>query len=429
MNPKVALILSSVVASIVIAMAVGVVLSGWEPMASAKQPVRLSAAAIPDERQPDPEAQGVIVAGSNGNFYAFTAQGVQKAVRQPPYPANGVSPDGNWQAGINCDNAGCFVAIFDLRHPDNPEMQKTVRLQASFTGGEWAPKSSMLAALDEDGGLYLVDPISGEATLTAQNVTAYAWGAVDELVFATLDGSRPHLSRLEQGGQPLQLAALSGPITRFYVSPDRDEIVFTQDDPDGWRLLMLRSGRDTVEDFGNLGRAPGKVRTWVLPAEPQLAVAWSPRGDRFAVGPVSEPYVMYVVLTEGSWKLAYSTYTFQEGYAGELAWSPDGAYLAISTYSPDRTQHEVYLMDGDADGAPRHVLDGCKIVWSPDGKFIAVKREPHDSTGIAAIRVDTGFHWSVTTHPDYYPLSWAGDEDAALALAMKPVPYAVQLGK
>jgi dipeptidyl aminopeptidase/acylaminoacyl peptidase len=124
-----------------------------------------------------------------------------------------------------------------------------------------------------------------------------------------------------------------------------------------------------------------------------------------------------------------STFFFEEGYAGELAWSPDGTQLAISTYSLDRTQHEVYVMDISAGSAPRHLLDGCKIVWSPDGQFVAVKREPHDATGVAAIRVETGFHWSLTTDPQFVPLSWGEDMEAALALAAKPVPYAVQLGK
>ena len=160
---------------------------------------------------------------------------------------------------------------------------------------------------------------------------------------------------------------------------------------------------------------------------PELAVAWSPSGRQIAVGPVDAPYVMYLI--EPDSKTLVRAYSFDEGYAGELSWSPDGTQLAISTYSPDRTRHEVYVMDVASDGAPRHLLDGCKIVWSPDSRFVAVKREPHDATGVAAIRVDTGYHWALSQSPQFIPVSWGADQQTAVALASQPLPYAVQLGK
>jgi dipeptidyl aminopeptidase/acylaminoacyl peptidase len=124
------------------------------------------------------------------------------------------------------------------------------------------------------------------------------------------------------------------------------------------------------------------------------------------------------------------SYSFEEGYAGELAWSPDGKHLAISTYSPDRTQHEIYMMNLiDGPSAPRHLLDGCKIAWSPDGQFIAVKREPHDATGVSAIRVDSGYNWLITEQPALIPIAWGVDREDALARSAEPVPYAIQLGK
>ena len=138
---------------------------------------------------------------------------------------------------------------------------------------------------------------------------------------------------------------------------------------------------------------------------------------------------MHVVETADDLKYRYSTYSFEEGYAGEIAWSPDGAALAISTYSLDRTQHEVYVLEWGVDRVPRHLLDGCKIVWSPDGKFVAVKREPYKDPGLAVIRVDSGFHWPLTEQPSFIPLTWGVDEEQAVALAAKPLPYAIQLGK
>ncbi|HEU0074353.1 MAG TPA: hypothetical protein VFS30_10090 [Dehalococcoidia bacterium] len=424
MNLKISLLLAGGAATGVIGLAAAVVFTGTKPMAEPEAP-RLSAAAIEAEKPlPDPAASGVIIAASGNYYYWLNPAGGVGTLRQWPYAADGVSPDGRWQAGIDWDEDEAFLRVIDLDWPDYPENTKSVRLSASLVGAEWAPGSPTLAALDQ-GGLYLVDPASGAASLVAEGVTAYAWGAGDRLIFATQDDSGARLSGLDERGQATKLAALTGPIGRFYVSPERDQLVYTQDDAEGWRLLSLDPASGAIEDYGNLGHAADQV----VAAAPELAIAWSPDGTRFSVGPVSKPYVMHVFETADDLKYRYSTYRFEEGYAGELSWSPDGTQLAISTYSLDRTKHEVYVMDVEAGGVPRHLLDGCKIVWSPDGKFVAVKREPRDASGVAAIRVDTGFHWALNTNPQFVPVVWGEDMEGALTLAAKPVPYAVQLGK
>jgi hypothetical protein len=398
----------------------------------------LDAAAVEaDVPLPDPEATGVIIAASDIYYYWLAPSGEQGTLVAPPYPNNGVSPDGRWQAGIDWDEEEAFLRILNLANPDDPDSTKSVRLSASLVGAEWAPEASLLAALDENS-LYVVDPATGDATVVATGVTAYAWGAGDRLVFASQDASGARLSGLDEGGQALELAALVGPVDRFYVSPERDQLVYTQDSAEGWRLLSLDPRGGEIRDYGNLGRAgirdygnPGRsfvtTSSETTAKAPELAIAWSPDGGMFAVGLVSLPYVMHVIAPGSKWMLR--SYGFEEGYAGELAWSPDGAQLAISTYSLDRTQHEVYVMDVATGGAPRHLLDGCKIVWSPDGKFVAVKREPYKDPGLAVIRVDSGFHWPLTEQPSFVPLTWGADEQEATALAAKPLPYAIQLGK
>jgi dipeptidyl aminopeptidase/acylaminoacyl peptidase len=426
MNLQTSFLLAGGVAVAGIVVAAAVVLTGSEPMARPVTP-RLSATELEQQAPPDPAASGVIVATRQGQRYTLTPGGDRDAVYGLALPPDGVSPDGLWQAGIDCDDSGCRVAIFDMKHPNDPDMQKRVELGGSFLAGEWARDASLLAAQDEDGGLYLVDPVSGDASLLGQRVTAYAWGAGDRLVFASQDDSGARLWGLDELGRPVGLASLAGPVDRFYVSPQRDQLVFTQDSPAGWSLLGLDVAASQIEDYGHIGAIMGWSNSKAPRVAPQLAIAWSPDGNVFAVGPVSYPYSLHLV-APGSGQLV-TTYYFDEGYAGELAWSPDGMRLAISTYSLDRKQHEVYVLDVAAGEAPRHLLDGCKIVWSPDGNFIAVKREPHDATGIAAIRVDTAYHWALTTHEDLFPVSWGTDADKALALSLKPVPYAIQLGK
>ncbi len=428
MNLKITLVLAGTAATGVIALAAAVVLTGSAPMAEPETP-HLSVAAVEAEKPlPDPAASGVIIATSNNDYYWLDPTGGQGTVTQPPYPANGVSADGRWQAGIDWDeNQVAFLRIIDLNNPAYPENTTSVRLADALVGAEWAPGASILAALDEDA-LYLVDPASGEASPVAEGVTAYAWGAGGRLVYATDRTSGARLYRLDDGGQVVELAALSGPIGRFYVSPVRDQLLYTQEGAGGWQLLNLDPAGGAIADFGNLGGVSDQTTTGAIEEAPELAVAWSPDGTQVAVGPVTAPYTMHLIRTANASSQPVSTYFFKEGYAGELSWSPDGAQLAISTYSPDRTQHEVYIMDVAAGGAPRHLLDGCKIVWSPDSQFVAVKREPYVESGVAAIRVNTGYHWALTTLP-LVPLSWAEDQQTALALTMNPVPYAVQLGK
>jgi Tol biopolymer transport system component len=424
MHLKTALLVAGGVASGAIALAATVVFTGSQPMARTEAPLLDAAAVEVDTPLPDPEAAGVIVAAADHYYYWLAPSGERGTLRTPPSPNNGISPDGHWQAGFDWDEEEAFLRIFDLANPDGPGNTRSVRLSTSLVGAEWAPEGSVLAALDETS-LYLVNPASGEASLVSEGVTAYAWGTGDRLVFASLDASGARLSGLDERGQAFELAALAGPIDRFYVSPKRDQVLYTQDSAEGWRLLTLDPQQREITDYGNLGHAADELAV----SAPDLAIAWSPDGTRLAVGPVSKPYVMHVVETADDLKYRYSTYSFEEGYAGEIAWSPDGAALAISTYSLDRTQHEVYVLEWGVDRVPRHLLDGCKIVWSPDGKFVAVKREPYKDPGLAVIRVDSGFHWPLTEQPSFIPLTWGVDEEQAVALAAKPLPYAIQLGK
>jgi len=435
MNLKTALLLVGGGAAAAIVLAATVVFTGSEPMAKPEAPLLSVASVEADAPLPDPGAAGVIIASADNYYYWLAPSGERGSLRTPPYPNNGVSPDGRWQAGIDWDEEEAFLRIFDLANPDGPDNTKAVRLSASLVGAEWAPEVSVLAALDETS-LYLVDPASGEASLVAEGVTAYAWGVGDRLVFASQDASGARLSGLDERGQAVELAALSGPIDRFYVSPGRDQVLYTQDGAEGWRLLSVDPADGAIQDYGHLGRAwlrdygnSGFEPVSRTPAAeaPELAVAWSPDDGMFAVGPVSKPYVMHIVAPGSKWMLR--SYSFEEGYAGELTWSPDGTQLAISTYSLDRTQHEVYVMHVATGVQPRHLLDGCKIVWSPDGKFVVVKREPYKDPGLAVIRVDSGFHWPLTEQPSFIPLTWGADEHEAVALAAKPLPYAVQLGK
>ena len=137
---------------------------------------------------PDPDARGVVVLSLDYQLYSYTADG--EAFGGPfmtPYET-GLSPDGEWYAYQHCPDAEtCMLVVLPNRSglQVNDFADYAVALDADFVTGEWARTGATLAALDESGALYLVDP----ATRTAEQVqaccvTAYAWTADDELLMA-----------------------------------------------------------------------------------------------------------------------------------------------------------------------------------------------------------------------------------------------------
>jgi hypothetical protein len=118
-----------------------------------------------------------------------------------------------------------------------------------------------------------------------------------------------------------------------------------------------------------------------------LVVAWSPDSERLAYGSITgEPWSLNVYNGHGSVP-EFQRHQVTGGYVGELAWSPDGQYLAISTYAVDRTSHTVLLLDTRTNRMER-LSDGCHLTWSPDSKYLAIHRDPGVESGAWVLSVD-----------------------------------------
>ncbi len=390
-----------------------------------KRPTVNVAAIQPDEGSgADPSATGVIMArsNSNGTLYHFSPDGKQWSMSQDNAYRPLTSPSGRWQAFKNCTGQGqpCQLLIWDTR--DQSSQPRPVALAGGLRDGLWSPSDDVLAALGEDGSVALVDPASLRVTPVGSGVTAFAWTARGTLLFATYDAPNAALW-LAQGGRTRQLTALTSPVMNFVASPDGGRVAFVQDGADGWQLVTA-SGDGAVAAAGNLGRAYS-FSIAVTRAPDSVAISWSPDGRLLSASPATSPFVMFLMPSDGS--AGPRAFYPNEGYAGEMKWSPDGSQLAISTYSLDRKQHNVYVLDSVESAQLRFLMDGCIIFWSPDGRFLVAKREPHD-LGIGAVRVADGLRWTVSDMR-LTPAAWGADDATATKLAQGPARGIGGLGK
>jgi hypothetical protein len=384
---------------------------------------------VVDQGNVDPAAVGVIVAREwrSGLLAPYAPDGTVVGSPQPGSQDGGVSADGVWQAGSDCDEKGfCRLAIYPVEAGNVDLDEVSIALDGSFFMGEWAPGANLFAALDGEWNLYLVEPETLTSMLIKPEVRDIAWTSGRQLTFAANEGSGAGVWRLDLDSDPVRLASVESPIYQIFESPDGKQVAFGQEDPDGWRLLAVDVAGAALRDFGHLG-AGGEW--WLQPKVSTFSIAWSPDMRYLAVGPVDPPFYLHVIPLDAEGG-AVRSYALEKGFAGELKWSPDGSELAISTYAPDRVWHEVYVVGMDAlDAGPRFLLDGCEIVWSPDGVFVAVKREPTKAGAVAAIRVGTGDYWHIVNQYELSPIAWGEDEMAAFTQAMQPTLRSIQLGK
>jgi Tol biopolymer transport system component len=190
----------------------------------------------------------------------------------------------------------------------------------------------------------------------------------------------------------------------WYRSPDGLRYAFTTSaSGEGWHMQLYDRETRAVIDLGPMGSdGPDGVPIEARPDQKSaIDVQWSWDGRWLAFGGGLEPpYTMTVVNVDTR---AKATATFSEGYAGEILWSPDRMRLAVSTYDPERTRHEIYIVD-PATGAARYLASGCHIVWSPDGRFLAYRGEA--TQGIGIVDVESGAVGHVTSGAADFPMSW-----------------------
>jgi WD40 repeat protein len=138
-----------------------------------------------------------------------------------------------------------------------------------------------------------------------------------------------------------------------------------------------------------------------------LVVAWSSDSSRLAFGSITgDPYVL-TVMRPATPTYGTAGFQVQGGYVGELAFSPDGKYLAVSTYALDRKSHTVLMLEL-ATGRLTRLIDGCHITWSPDSLYIAIHRDPGAEAGAWVISATNAEErWPISNEAQAFPLTWS----------------------
>lgn len=137
-----------------------------------------------------------------------------------------------------------------------------------------------------------------------------------------------------------------------------------------------------------------------------LVVAWSPDSQTLAWGSVTEPPYNLHIAKRGEWDVR--SLPLIGGWVGELAWSPDGRFLAISTYAENRTDHTLLMFDTLGNEVPRQLAKGCVVVWSPDSRHLALHGEPKSQPGLWVVAVD-GRARQITEQTAVAPFVWLAD--------------------
>lgn len=314
-------------------------------------------------------------------------------VAREPYVggrADLTSADGEWRVHENCagDSGACEIQMIG-----GDGNARTLDLGASLQWSrdlQWSPSGHTLAVRSPSEAIshqiaVIDDPASGQRRpITAEAgpfINAYAWAADGNIVASTTDVNGHHLVSIELSGEITEIEPLSEQVTYFYPSPYATQFAFTANDSDGWHLHLYDSSTRTLRDLGPMGA--GGVVAGSPDVKTPMYVAWSPDGTRIAFGGGLEPPYSMTILDVATG--ATRGIDFAEGYPGEIKWTADSAQIAVSTYDPERTRHEVYVID-PATGVSRNIISGCIIVWSPDGRFIALHKEREHGIVVVDVR-------------------------------------------
>ncbi|HEY3061724.1 MAG TPA: hypothetical protein VGL99_22355 [Chloroflexota bacterium] len=182
-------------------------------------------------------------------------------------------------------------------------------------------------------------------------------------------------------------------------SPDGKLIAFVSDRASFSPVLWLMNA---VDGSGRRALATPGIQQGAVDA-----IAWSPDGAQLAVALYNEPgpsQVALIPLTTNG-RQTGRVLTSSPGGALDPAWSPDGTWLAYAGH--DGASLELHAVKPDGSGDQRLTQDGFLArspVWSPDGRHIA-----YVSSRSGYFEV-----WTIDVQPDASGMAWTASKPRQL---------------
>ena len=234
--------------------------------------------------------------------------------------------------------------LFSLKHHQrlawSPDGARLVSLHTNGTGCVWSARGKRLLELDVVP--FDADPLA-------------AWTAQGELVVADFYDLFIHRFGEHEADAPpvsVRTIACGDPVLALAVSP-REGLLATGHANSALRLWSLRSGARLEE------RSFHDPIDWLYEPEDEVAqLAFSPDGARLAIATRggTHVYVIDVATGEELYASEYLGAHFQE--VPQLAWSRDGAHL---WHSFACTTGDLWCVSLDGGAEPRRVLAGGRV--------------------------------------------------------------------
>jgi Tol biopolymer transport system component len=252
--------------------------------------------------------------------------------------------------------AGAFAGFRTIQAVPTPADRPTPSVTPTPSGTVLRRDGEVITS--DAGRLVAVDPDTGESRIiadseqTQRRIGNAAWSPDGRWVAYDLQGSGLWVVNAER--EPRQLAAS---YARWTWSPTAPQLAMVRDS----RLTVVdaSTGRQT-----DLGDVVGDVTS---------APVWSPDGTRILYG-VRGGSLYSVDLGSGDRSLLVRLPGDDLDSMDQIAWSPDGAYLAILNDLVEPGDGRLYVMNADGSGV-RVLLDnfepGGWFSWSPDGTRLA----------------------------------------------------------
>ena len=298
--------------------------------------------------------------GNRTEFWdAVTGKEVRRLESQPPGDCLALSADGAWLATADFSS----VLLWDMA---SGQVRRTLHGHSSkVTSIAFFPDSQRLATASEDGTVKLCKIANDkEGRILKTEFTPGFANNLPGCMALSPDGRQVALANDSSGIVKLvelasgkELASLK---TGFENYPPELRVAFS---PDGRQLAVSSGGFAKTVEMWDV--ASSKLsRTLQLPATHATIPAFSPRGDKLALGCSSGEVIVWDAATGQELR----TISPEDGRAFAMAWSPDGERLATEVL----VKISVWNVVTGARVQKFENQAGRELVYSADGRLIAV---------------------------------------------------------